>query len=106
MNPPETTLLSLSEADFDREFSPKAQPDGNSIWEHKNTLRYPADHVWSVVEVDDDLYVIPGYHVVNVIGYNVTTKSWPHENIEVRLDNPHDDHASNCKDGEEDCIIL
>ena len=100
-----TPLLSLTEEQFDERYAPIAAADGNSIWEHKDTLHYPRGNVWSVVEAEDDLFVIPGYHVVNVIGYNVTALPWEHDNIEVTLWNPHDDHKSNCKDGSEDCVI-
>jgi len=98
---------SLTEAEYDKRFQPFGNPadNDNDIWEHRHTLTQPTENVWSVLEVDDDLYAIPGYHVVNVIGYNVTKQPWPHEDIEVRFDNPHDDHDSDCKDGDEDCVI-
>jgi len=105
VNVPEKTE-SLTEDEFDERYNPQPDPaDGNSIWPYAHVEDKATEFVWSVVEVDDDLFVIPGWHVVNVIGYNVTQVPWSHENIEVRLDNPHDEHRSNCKDGSEDCVI-
>lgn len=93
----------LTEDEFDARYEPvAAYEDDNSIWEYDQLGTLPVNHVWSVVEVDDDLYVIPGYHVVNMVGYNVTAHPWEHENIEVRLWNPHDDHEH---DDEGDCIV-
>lgn len=106
MTAPETTTI-LTEAEYDAIYLPFGDPtdDDNDIWEYKSALAQPTETVWSVIEIDGDLFAIPGWHVVNVIGYNVTKTPWPHENIEVRMDNPHDEHQSNCKDGSEDCIV-
>ena len=78
--------LILTEDEYDERFKPLPGPDGSDIWEHAETLKHPAQCVWSIVEIDDELFSIPGYHVVNVIGYNVTEGQWPHDNIEVRFD--------------------
>ena len=101
--PAKTTIL--SETEFDAIYLPQPAADENSIWEFAEAKTQTTENVWSIIEIDDDLFAIPGWHVVNVIGYNVTQVPWPHENIEVRFDNPHDDHQSNCKDGSEDCIV-
>ena len=99
--PPE--VESLTEEQYDERFAPIPNAEGSDIWEHAETLTHPIDHVWSVVEVDDgDLCAIPGYHVVNVIGYNVTTQPWPHEQIDVTFWNPHDDHEGDCSEG---CVV-
>jgi hypothetical protein len=106
MNVPTPELLSLTEAEYDESYHPFGNPEDseNDIWNHKATLDYPRNCVWSVIEVDDDLFAIPGYHVVNVIGYNVTKIGWEHENIEVRFDNPHDDHEGDC-DEQGFCVV-
>ena len=82
--PTRTTVL--TEAEFDAIYLPQNMADGNSIWEFADVKDKTTENVWSVIEVDDELFAIPGWHVVNVIGYNVTQVPWPHENIEVRLD--------------------
>jgi hypothetical protein len=76
----------LTEAEYYERFAPIEGPDGSDIWEHRYVQTKPTSHIWSVVEVDGDLFVIPGWHVVNVIGFNVTEQPWTHDNIEVRLD--------------------
>ncbi len=59
-------------------YKPIAAPDGGQItWLHAQTLAYPLEQVWSVVDGDSGaLCVIPGYHVVNMVGYAVTEVPW------------------------------
>jgi hypothetical protein len=93
----------LTEEEYDKRFEPVAvYADDNSIWEYRQISGEPTEHVWSVVEVEGDLYAIPGWHVVDVIGYNLTAHPWPHENIEVKFWNPHDDHEGDCSEG---CVV-
>lgn len=70
---------------FFSKYEPREQPDGNMIHEHHAARQNPINHVWSIVEssVTEDLYAVPGYRVINVIGYAVTEKPWEHEHIEA-----------------------
>lgn len=44
-------------------------------------------NVWTLVEGDKGLYIIEGYHVVNRMGYLITSNPWTEGvNYEVRLD--------------------
>jgi hypothetical protein len=40
--------------------------------EVKKVLSYPREQVWTLIEVDDNMIVIPGYHLVNRLGYFIT----------------------------------
>lgn len=86
--PPVTTL---SEDEYDERFEPLEAPDGSTTWEYDELGDLPYEHVWSVVETGDAdhdaLYAIPGYHVVNMVGYNVCAhpRSEEDENVEVLL---------------------
>jgi hypothetical protein len=94
------TFESLTENEYDERFAPVNVPeDDNSIWEYDQIKGKPTEHVWSVTDVDGNLYAIPGWHVVNVIGYNLTQHPWPHTDIEVRFWSPHDDHEGDCSEG-------
>lgn len=84
--PPVPDMEFLDEDAFDARFKPLNGPDGSMFWEHKDTLTYAIEQVWSITEVDGELYAIPGYHVVNVIGYTVTEVPWPHESFEVEYE--------------------
>ena len=84
--PPMPKAEFLTEAEYDDKYGPIMGPDDSGIWEYEDAKTKPTEHVWTVVEVDGDLYVIPGWHVVNRIGYNVTEQPWEHENIEVKFD--------------------
>ena len=52
------------------------QPE--DLWEHDQTLAYPLEQVWTIIEDDygRNLYACPGYHIVNKLGYVVTEKPW------------------------------
>ena len=43
------------------------------------------DTVWTVIEDDGYMYIIPGYHWINRIGYILTEVPWSNFNIEVNL---------------------
>jgi hypothetical protein len=46
----------------------------------------PVRNVWTLVDTDDKLYIVNGYHVVNKIGYHITEERWKHgQEIEVRI---------------------
>lgn len=42
--------------------------------------------VWTYVEGDEGLYLIPGLHFVNRLGYLITEKPYTDKTIEVKLD--------------------
>ena len=80
------TTLKLTDDEFYERFAVIPGPEGSDMYEHADTLGFHRQQVWSVLDVDGELYAIPGYAVINVIGYNVTAHPWPHDNIEVRFD--------------------
>lgn len=46
----------------------------------------PDRHVWTLVDVDGDLYIVNGYATVNKIGYHITENKWAlGEYIEVKV---------------------
>lgn len=80
-------LIKLNEDDFWRVYKPIAKYEGDILRDHRETLQFQLRHVWSVVdgcdEGDENMYALPGYSIVNNIGYLVTEKAWPHYNIEA-----------------------
>lgn len=40
-------------------------------------------YVWTYIQGDDGMYIIPNYHLVNRIGYFITNKPWENEDISV-----------------------
>lgn len=55
--------------------------------EFAHVLRNADDKkVWTYVEGDEGLYLIPGLHFVNRLGYLITDKPYADETIEVKLD--------------------
>lgn len=71
--------MTLSEDAFDATYKPINASDSESIWEYGQTLAHPIQHVWTIVDADDDnLYALAGYHVVNRVGYIVTEVPWEH----------------------------
>ena len=55
-------------------FEPLNSPSGDPKWSWEDTQGYPLKHVWTGVTGDDNEseYAVPGYHVVNRVGYVVT----------------------------------
>lgn len=48
--------------------------------------KVPNNTVWTLVEVDGVLYLIPGFHVVNRLNYLVTKEPWTDETIEIKYE--------------------
>jgi hypothetical protein len=55
--------------------------EGDVVFEFDETLAYPVNRVWTVVEGDnsDILWAQTGYHVVNRVYYLVTEEEWGEE---------------------------
>jgi len=57
-------------------------PSGEPYWEQEeiDTAGVLPEQVWTVVEEDDGeeqkLFILPGYHLVNKLGYIVTEQLW------------------------------
>lgn len=64
-------------ASFAKRYEPMAGPDNDYIIDHDNL---PADadlhQVWTLVDADGKLYVVPGYHTVNYMGRLYTRHGW------------------------------
>ena len=77
----------LDEDTYDARYQPVAHDYDSSLWDAADLSDdLPERHIWSVLEVDGRLYVVPGRHRVNVVGFNVTTHPWENDNIEVAID--------------------
>lgn len=49
------------------------------MWEYEETKQYPITQVWTIVPSEDNSEIeiaLPGYHIVNRVGYIVTRKPW------------------------------
>lgn len=51
-------------------------------------------HVWTIIDVNA-LYVVPGRHYVNRLGYLITENPWEEDNIEIEIENYDDDNSGN-----------
>lgn len=58
-------------------YEPTDPPSGETMWEW-DQLPVTADprQLWTVLDCDGKLYVSPGIHHVNRIGYVVTKNAW------------------------------
>lgn len=67
----------ISEDDFVDVWGAHARSDGE-LFSHADIVHKPLNQVWTVVEagLDGNLYALPGFHIVNKVGYVLTTKAW------------------------------
>lgn len=104
----------ITEDAWDEHYGPMVEaPDGGQLHEHYQIRNVELNRVWTEVEGDDGVYLIPGMHHVNSLGYVVSEKPWVSEDIEVQVgwycpdcggnmaeaDDPH--HADECEGNEE-----
>jgi hypothetical protein len=71
-------MRAMSTAVFERKFQPITDETGNQLRENSYTLDFDLHYVWSVIDADCSgrMYLIPGYHVVNLMDYVVTKEPW------------------------------
>lgn len=76
-------MRSISEKRFWVHFQPEEVREGETLWEYEEMMAalaasIPYERIWTVVEGDDgrDWYAVPGFHVVNAIGFCLTKKPW------------------------------
>lgn len=87
-------VLELSEDEFDAQFGlVNASVSGTCSYEYAEVKDMDPRHVWTLIESDEDdsAYALPGFHHVGNIGYTMTEKPWPHENIVAVYMAPMDD---------------
>lgn len=66
----------ISESDFVELWGAHVHPSGDLL-QHEDVVNQPLHQVWTIVETDEDHWIaMPGFHVVNRIGYCLTTKPW------------------------------
>lgn len=77
----------IGEDDFETDYRPRpapnADPCGDTTWEFEQAKTQPIEHVWTIVDGDDDLYALAGFHVVNRVGYVVTEVPWASDGAEA-----------------------
>lgn len=71
-------------AQFERRYGPIDGPDGTPMRGHGEIGDAPERCVWTVVDCDGVLYVLPGFHTVNYMGRIVTEREWS----DAEFDNP------------------
>ena len=81
---PHDAVHRMSDDEFDQKYDPVDPPSGESYWEAHEIQGQKKNHVWTVLDLDGDLYVVPGIHRVNQFGFMVTRKPWRNKNIEVK----------------------
>jgi hypothetical protein len=80
------------------EFENKYKPINNHFSENKSETNYlfgtygeeyafvleqEKNKIWTIVDGDNGIYIIPGLHFLNRINYIITENPWEGENIEV-----------------------
>jgi hypothetical protein len=63
---------------FERRYDPIVDPSGTVVrsWNDPAVLAASVRQVWTVVDAEGHLYVVPGLATVNYIGRIITRKGW------------------------------
>lgn len=73
----------ITEDDFVSEWGAHASPTGD-LFEFDQVKDHPVNTVWTVVDTDENHWIaVPGFHIVNKLGYVLTTKPWTDDSIEA-----------------------
>ena len=73
----------ISETDFVDIWGAKTAPSGD-LFQYHDVKDLGLHKVWSIVECDNEDWVaLPGFHVVNHMGYVVTDKPWTDDGVEA-----------------------
>lgn len=89
-------MTTLSDIEFEAKYTTMPDPmyPEDSTWlrtpgEYK--LDIPDNQLWTVVEGDDETaLIVPGWHLVNRMGYLVTTEPWTDASEEFWWISPED----------------
>jgi hypothetical protein len=69
----------ISEHEFDVVWGACVQPSGD-LFQFEDVRAQSPNHVWTIVDSGDDSdgnwYAVPGFHVVNKLGYVMTRRPW------------------------------
>ncbi len=63
--------------------------------EYNKVFKTEPLYVWTLIEEDGMLFIVPGLKFVNRLGYFITEKSWGGEKIIVTIDEIDDDYIEN-----------
>ena len=90
----------MSDDDWMKEFDPVLDADGLLFEISQNAENFQelveAQRVWTMLDCDGSLYLSPGVHWVNRVGYFVTNKSWTNKSVYVAWDvRDEDDNEEN-----------
>ena len=69
----------ISEDEFWEKWGVILKADG-VMFEHEDVKDHPLEHVWTIVDTgayeDENWYAMPGFHIVNKLGYIMTKRAW------------------------------
>lgn len=75
-------MTQISEKDFMEVWGAAAHLFGD-LFQYDDVKDLPLNTVWSIIDCDDDWIAVPGFHVVNMLGYVVTTKPWSDSSVQA-----------------------
>jgi len=69
----------IPEREFEDVWGVYLTPSGD-LFQFGDVRNQPPEHVWTIVDSGDDTdgswYALPGFHIVNNLGYVMTRKPW------------------------------
>lgn len=90
-------VVMITEDQFEEEFRPVKNPLVESApfndWMHEtygeeleHVRKQDPSHIWTIIETEEKLFYVAGFHIVNRLGYIITEKPWVSGTEEVALD--------------------
>lgn len=65
------------------DYEPVESPEGSLFWDQVGNN--VSDHnLWTILDCEGVLYVVPGVHVVNAVGFAVTELPWESRNLQYK----------------------
>jgi len=85
--------MKLTEDDWLEEYQPiEDEANLTDLWDTDDPILkvIKPEHIWTLVEEDDDGYIVSGFQFVNRLGYYITRKAWT-ESIAIKCNWPKED---------------
>jgi hypothetical protein len=99
-------IISLTEDEFDAQYTPIVSASGEQVRPGEYLGDRDSKQLWTVLDIDGNVYLQTGWHFVNRLGYMLTEESWTQETEAVWfLSSDNEDRIGGVEDSEARVLI-